>query len=412
MISVRNVHWDAVRTYFDHAATTPVRPESADAFARALQVAGNPSSLHAAGRDARRLLEESRESIAADLGADPAEVILTAGGTEADNLAVQGIWRAAAQAGRPGLVTSAVEHHAVLETAHHLGAHEGAEVRELGVDAEGVVRIDELETLLAEQGERTGLISLMWANNEVGTLQPVEQVAALGAAHGVAVHSDAVQAVGQVPVDFAASGLDALSFSGHKLGAPIGIGALLARRELAISPVQHGGGQERAVRSGTLPVASFAALAAAVHAAVTDLAAESARRAQLRDRIVSEVLAAVPGAELRGAPGQGRLPGNAHFTFTGADSDALLFTLDAAGVCASSGSACQAGVQQPSHVLLAMGADDGAARSALRLTVGWDSSAADVDELLTVLPEAVARARAAYRPRPSERAGATTKEAS
>ncbi len=412
MISARNVHLTVVTTYFDHAATTPVRPEAADAYLRASQVAGNPSSLHAAGRAARRVLEESRESIAADLGADPAEVILTAGGTEADNLAVQGIWRAAAQAGRPGLVISAVEHHAVLETAHHLAAHEGAETRELGVDATGVARIDELEALLAEQGEQIGLISLMWANNEVGTLQPVEQVAALGAAHGIAVHSDAVQAVGQVPVNFAASGLDALSFSGHKLGAPIGIGALLARRDLTISPVQHGGGQERAVRSGTLPVASFAALAAAVHAAAVDLEAEAVRRARLRDRIIAEVLAAVPDAQLRGAPGQGRLPGNAHFTFTGTDSDALLFTLDAAGVCASSGSACQAGVQQASHVLLAMGADDGAARSALRLTVGWDSTEADVDALLVALPEAVARARAAYRPRPSQRTGAITKEAS
>ena len=412
MISSWNVDWDAVKTYFDHAATTPVRPEAADAFARALQVSGNPSSLHAAGRAARRLLEESRESIAADLGADPAEVILTAGGTEADNLAVQGIWRAGAQAGRPGLVTSAVEHHAVLETAQHLGTHEGADLHELGVDAEGVVRIDELESLLAERGERTGLISVMWANNEVGTLQPVWQVATLGAEHGVPVHSDAVQAVGQVPVDFATSGLAALSLSGHKLGAPIGIGALLARRELTIKAVQHGGGQERAVRSGTLPVASFAALAAAVRAAVGDLEAEAARRSQLRDRIIAGVLESVPGAQLRGAPGQARLPGNAHFTFTGTDSDALLFTLDAAGVCASSGSACQAGVQQASHVLLAMGADDGAARSALRLTVGWDSTEADVDALLATLPEAVARARAAYRPRPSQRAGAMTKEAS
>lgn len=409
---MRNVDWDAVTTYFDHAATTPVRPEAADAFAQALQVAGNPSSLHAAGRAARRVLEESRESIAADLGADPAEVILTAGGTEADNLAVQGIWRAAAQAGRPGLVTSAVEHHAVLETAHHLAAHEGAALHELRVDAAGVVRADDLAALLADQGERIGLISVMWANNEVGTLQPVQRVAALAAPHGIPVHSDAVQAVGQVPVDFAASGLDALSFSGHKLGAPIGIGALLARRNLTISPVQHGGGQERAVRSGTLPVASFAALAAGVRAAVADLESESARRARLRDRIIAEVLAAVPDAQLRGAPAEGRLPGNAHFTFTGTDSDALLFTLDAAGVCASSGSACQAGVQQASHVLLAMGADDGAARSALRLTVGWDSTEADVDELLAVLPEAVARARAAYRPRPSQRDGATAKEAS
>ena len=401
-----------VTTYFDHAATTPVRPEAAEAYLRASQVAGNPSSLHGAGRAARRVLEEARESIAADLGADPAEVILTAGGTEADNLAVQGIWRAAAQAGRPGLVTSAVEHHAVLETAHHLATHEGAELHELGVDAAGVVRTDDLEAVLAEQGERIGLISVMWANNEVGTLQPVQQVSALAAPHGIPVHSDAVQAVGQVPVDFADSGLAALSLSGHKLGAPIGIGALLARRDLAIRAVQHGGGQERAVRSGTLPVASFAALAAAVHVAVADLESEAARRARLRDRIIAEVLAQVPDAQLRGAPGEGRLPGNAHFTFTGTDSDALLFTLDAAGVCASSGSACQAGVQQASHVLLAMGADDGAARSALRLTVGWDSTEADVDALLVALPEAVARARAAYRPRPSQRVGATPKEAS
>lgn len=401
----------AVTTYLDHAATTPVRPEAADAFAQAVQVAGNPSSLHAAGRAARRVLEEARESIAADLGADPAEVILTAGGTEADNLAVQGIWRARAQAGRPGLVTSAVEHHAVLETAHHLATHEGAELRELGVDAAGVVRIEELAEVLAEHGQRTGLVSVMWANNEVGTLQPIEQVAALARARGVPVHSDAVQAVGQVPVDFAASGLDALSFSGHKLGAPVGIGALLARRELAITPVQHGGGQERAVRSGTLPAASFAALAAAVRAAVRDLEAEAARRARLRDQIIAGVLAAVPDAQLRGAPGAGRLPGNAHFTFSGADADALLFTLDAAGVCASSGSACQAGVQQPSHVLLAMGADDGAARSAVRLTLGWSSSEADVEALLVALPEAVALARAAYRPRPSQRRAEAAKEA-
>src|SRR5699024_4398017 len=401
--SARNVHWNAVTTYLDHAATTPVRPEVADAYARALQVEGNPSSLHAAGRAARRVLEESRESIAADLGADPAEVILTAGGTEADNLAVQGIWRAQARVGRPGLVTSAVEHHAVLETAHHLAEHEGAETHEIGVDATGVVRTDELAEHLEQQGGRTGLVSMMWANNEVGTIQPVEQVASLAHSHAVPVHSDAVQAVGQVPVDFAASGLAALSFSGHKLGAPIGLGALLARRELGLVPVQHGGGQERAVRSGTLPHASFAALAAAVHAAVTDLAVEAQRRSRLRDRLIAGVLEAVPDAELRGAPGAGRLPGNAHFTFSGADADALLFTLDAAGVCASSGSACQAGVQQPSHVLLAMGADDGAARSAVRLTVGWSSSEEDVEALLVALPEAVARARAAYRPRPSQR---------
>src|SRR5699024_9666495 len=355
----------AVSTYLDHAATTPVRPEVADAYAQALQVGGNPSSLHAAGRAARRVLEEARESIAADLGAHPTEVLLTAGGTEADNLAVQGIWRARAKDGRYGLVTSAVEHHAVLETAQWLAADAGADLHQIGVDATGVIDTGELAALLAGRAEQIGLISVMWANNEVGTIQPIDEVVALAAEHDIPVHSDAVQAVGQVPIDFAASGLHALTVSGHKLGAPIGIGALLARRDLNLTPVQHGGGQERSVRSGTLPHASFAALAAAVHAAVTDLDTEARRRAELRDRLIAGVLDRVPGAQLRGASGEGRLPGNAHFTFTGTDSDALLFTLDAAGVCASSGSACQAGVQQPSHVLLAMGAEEDEARAAL-----------------------------------------------
>jgi len=387
-----------VNTYLDHAATTPVRPEVADAYAQALQVGGNPSSLHAAGRSARRVLEDARESIAADLGAHPTEVLLTAGGTEADNLAVQGIWRARAKEGSNGLVTSAVEHHAVLETAQWLAADAGADLHQIGVDAAGVIDTGELAALLAGRAEQIGLISLMWANNEVGTIQPIDEVVALAAEHNIPVHSDAVQAVGQVPIDFAASGLHALTLSGHKLGAPIGIGALLARRDLSLTPVQHGGGQERSVRSGTLPHASFAALAAAVHAAVTELETEALRRAELRDHLIAGVLDRVPGAQLRGASGEGRLPGNAHFTFTGTDSDALLFTLDAAGVCASSGSACQAGVQQPSHVLLAMGAEEDEARAALRLTLGWDSGEEDVAALLEALPDAVERSRAAFRP--------------
>lgn len=399
-----------VSTYLDHAATTTVRPEVARAYAEALQVGGNPSSLHAAGRAARRVLEDSRESIAADLGADPAEVLLTAGGTESDNLAVQGIWRARVKEGRTGLVTSAVEHHAVLETAQWLAAQAGADLHEIGVDATGAIDIDELAHLLAERGEQIGLISVMWANNEVGTIQPITDMAALAAEYGIPVHSDAVQAVGQVPVDFAASGLDALSLSGHKLGAPIGIGALLARRGVPIMPVQHGGGQERSVRSGTLPHASFAALAAAVHASVTDLATESERREALRDQLIAGVLDRVPGAALRGGAGADRLPANAHFTFTGTDSDALLFTLDAAGVCASSGSACQAGVQQPSHVLLAMGADADEARSALRLTLGWDTSVEDVEALLHALPEAVERSRAAFRPSRRRKSATTYSE--
>ncbi|SEF00531.1 cysteine desulfurase family protein [Ruania alba] len=384
-------------TYLDHAATTAVRPAAAAAFAEALEQVGNPSSLHASGRTARRLVEEARESIAADLGAHPTEVVFTAGGTEADNLAVQGIWRARATGERRGLVISAVEHPAVLEPAQWLAAHESAQLVEVGVDAAGRIDLSELE---AAVDERSAMVSVMWANNEVGTIQPVDRVVEIAARAGVAVHSDAVQAPAQVPVDFAASGLDAVSISGHKLGAPIGIGALLARRELGLTPVLHGGGQERSVRSGTVPVPGIRAFAVALHEAVTAREAEAVRLRDLQERIIDGVLARVPDVHLRGAPaGVGRLPGNTHFSVPGADADALLFALDAAGVCASSGSACTAGVQQPSHVLAAMGDDDGAARSGLRLTLGWTSGENDVDALLAALPTAVQQARAAFRPR-------------
>ncbi|UFU02095.1 cysteine desulfurase [Ruania suaedae] len=382
-------------TYLDHAATTPVRPGAAAAYAEALEQVGNPSSLHAAGRSARRLVEEARESIAADLGAHPTEVIVTAGGTEADNLAVQGIWRARATDTRRGLVSSAVEHPAVQESAQWLAAHERADLTEVGVDEAGRLDLDALTDAVTE---RTAAVSVMWANNEVGTLQPISEVVEAAGRWAVPVHTDAVQAVGQVPVDFAASGVDALTVSGHKLGAPIGIGALLARRELGLTPLLHGGGQERSVRSGTIPVPAIRAFAVALHEAVTARESEAARLAGLRDRMMAGVLA-IPDVHLSGPEGEGRLPGNLHVRVDGADADALLFALDAAGVCASSGSACQAGVQQPSHVLAAMGADDGAARSGLRLTLGWTSSEQDVDTVLAVLPRVVEQARAAYRPR-------------
>ena len=396
--------------YLDHAATTPVRAEVAVAFTEQVLRLGNPSSLHSHGRSARRAVEESRESIAADLGAHPTEVIFTAGGSEADNLAVKGVWyaRTEAEPHRTSVLISAVEHHAVLDAAHWLGAREGAEVTELAVDGYGVVDLDVLGAGLEARGSATTLVSVMWANNEVGTVQPIAEIVALASAHGVPVHSDAVQAVGHVPIDFAASGLDALALSGHKLGAPIGVGALLARRDLAMTPVLHGGGQERGVRSGTVNTPGICALATAVRLAVAELDAEAARLTVLRDRLVAGVLGGVEGARLRGAPsGLGRLPGNAHLTVEGTDADALLFGLDAAGISASSGSACQAGVQQPSHVLLAMGDDESAARSAVRFTLGRTSTEADVDALLAALPGVVSRARAAYAPRRRTRGAGT-----
>ncbi|WP_413452350.1 cysteine desulfurase family protein [Georgenia phoenicis] len=376
--------------YLDHAATTPVRPEVAAVYAEELTRGGNPSSLHAVGRDARRRLEEAREELAAALGAEPAEVLFTSGGTEADNLAVKGAVYAHPSA-RPRLLVSAVEHHAVLDAAGWLGERGLADVTLLPVTGDGALDLDAARAALAD-GEPPALVSVMWANNETGVVQPVAELVAL--AGDVPVHSDAVQAVAHLPVSF--EGLAAMSVTGHKLGGPVGTGALLARRELALAPVHHGGGQERGVRSGTLDVAGARALARAVSLAVADREAESARLSALRDRLVAGALAAVDGLRLTGA-GAPRLPHVAHLTVEGADADSLLFGLDMAGVSASAGSACSAGVQEASFVLVAMGYPPELARSALRFSLGRTSAEADVDAVLAALPDVVARARAANR---------------
>nr|WP_157243071.1 cysteine desulfurase family protein [Pseudarthrobacter sp. GA104] len=381
----------------DHAATTPLSPEALAALTRELARTGNPSSLHGSGRRARRAVEDAREAIAAAAGAHPSEVIFTSGGTESDNLAVKGLYwsRVAENPARRRILCSAVEHHAVLDTVEWLERHEGAEVAWLPVDSEGVVELTALEKELSRDPDTIALATVMWANNEVGTIQPVSRIVELAHAAGVPVHSDAVQAFGSLPVDFKASGLDAMSISGHKIGGPVGVGALLLGRAVKLTPVQHGGGQERDVRSGTLDTASIAAFAAAAEMVAATLGQESARIAALRDRLIDGVHAQVPEAVLRGAPGNGRLPGNAHFTFPGCEGDSLLFLLDLAGVESSTGSACTAGVPRPSHVLLAMGLDEETARGAQRFTLGHASVEADVDALLAALPGAYARARQA-----------------
>ncbi|CAN7422126.1 cysteine desulfurase [Arthrobacter sp. Leaf337] len=383
--------------YLDHAATTPIAAEALAVLTRELARTGNPSSLHGSGRRARRSVEDAREAIAAAAGAHPSEVIFTSGGTEADNLAVKGLYwaRRAEKPERTRILCSAVEHHAVLDTVEWLERHEGAEVTWLPVDSDGVVVLDALRSELSRNPETIALVSVMWANNEVGTIQPVHEVVAAAHAVGVPVHSDAVQAFGSLPVDFRASGLDAMSISGHKIGGPVGVGALLLGRAVKLTPVLHGGGQERDVRSGTLDTASIAAFAAAAEAVTKDLPGEAARIAGLRDRLIAGVRAAVPDAVLRGAPGDGRLPGNAHFTFPGCEGDSLLFLLDLAGVESSTGSACTAGVPRPSHVLLAMGLDEDTARGAQRFSLGHASTESDVDALLAALPGAYDRARQA-----------------
>jgi cysteine desulfurase len=382
--------------YLDHAATTPMLPEALEAYAATARELGNASSLHAPGRNARRRVEESRERIAAALGARPSEVVFTSGGTESDNLAVKGIFwaRSSADPARTRIIASAVEHHAVLDSVEWLARAEGAVVTWLPVDRLGRVEVDALREALAAYGDEVAFVTTMWANNEVGTVQPVGELAEICAGHGVPMHTDAIQAVGQVPVDFAGSGAGALTVTGHKLGGPIGVGALVLGRDVECTPLLHGGGQERDVRSGTLDVPGIVAFASAVEAAVKGRAEYAARVGEVRDALIAGVRQAVPVAVLNGDPVD-RLPGNAHFSFPGCEGDALLLLLDAQGIACSTGSACSAGVAQPSHVLLAMGADDDRARSSLRFTLGHPSTLADVEALVAALPAAVERARRA-----------------
>ncbi|HEX7321386.1 MAG TPA: cysteine desulfurase family protein [Mycobacterium sp.] len=381
--------------YLDHAATTPMYPEAIEAMTAALATVGNASSLHTAGRAARRRMEESRETIAARLGARPSEVVFTGGGTESDNLAVKGIYwaRRDADPRRRRIVTTEVEHHAVLDAVTWLVEHEGAEVTWLPTAADGSVSPAALRDVL-EGTDDVALVSVMWANNEIGTVMPITELGSVAAEFAVPMHSDAVQAVGQLPVDFAASGLSAMSVAAHKFGGPAGIGALLLRRDIACVPLTHGGGQERDIRSGTPDVAGAVAMATAARIAVDSLADNGARLCVLRNRLIDGVLAEIDDARLNG-PRDCRLPGNAHFSFAGCEGDALLMLLDANGIECSTGSACTAGVAQPSHVLIAMGADPATARGSLRLSLGHTSVDADVDAALRVLPGAVERARQA-----------------
>ncbi|MFJ8539802.1 cysteine desulfurase family protein [Streptomyces sp. NPDC093591] len=386
--------------YLDHAATTPMLPEAAEALTAQLSVTGNASSLHASGRRARRTVEEARETLAEALGARPSEVVFTAGGTEADNLAIKGLYwsrRDTAPAGtRTRVLASPVEHHAVLDAVHWLAEHEGATVEYLPVDSYGRVHPDALREAIARNPHDVALATVMWANNEIGTVMPIRELADVAREFDVPLHADAVQAFGQVPVDFAASGLAAMTVSGHKIGGPYGIGALLLGRDQTPVPVLHGGGQERHVRSGTLDVPAIASFAVAGRLAAEQRAWFASEIGALRDALVEAVRTAVPDAILGGDPAPGgRLPANAHFTFPGCEGDSLLLLLDAQGIECSTGSACTAGVAQPSHVLLATGTDPDLARGTLRFSLGHTSTEADVEAVAKAIGPAVERARAA-----------------
>lgn len=387
--------------YLDHAATTDLSAAALAAVTGQFQRTGNPSSLHAAGRSANRVVDEARQQLARAAGAHPSEVIFTSGGTESDNLALKGLYwqRTAANASARMILLSGIEHHAVLDTAEWLAAHEDAELCWMPVDDAGVLDLDAATALLDEHRDRIALVTLMWANNEVGAVQPVAALAEHAARYGIPLHTDAVQAFTAVPTDFAGSGAATMALSAHKIGGPVGIGALLVRRDTVLTPVQHGGGHERKLRSGTLNAALAAGFAAAAAEAAASRAAEYERLATMRDRAAAQIANSIPEAVLNGPADTGhagqRLPGNLHYTFPGCEGDSMLFVLDMLGICSSTGSACTAGVPQPSHVLLAMGRDARTARSVQRFTLGHTTTEADIDRLLEALPEAYARARKA-----------------
>ena len=391
------------RVYLDNAATSPVLPSVIEAMAQQMTVVGNASSLHGSGRSARSVVEESRERIAAAIGARPSEVIFTSGGTESDNLAIQGLFRAARRADvrKDRLVVSAIEHHAILDTVEALVKNEDARVTWVEPDGEGFITPEAFRAALAADGgeETVAVASVMWANNEVGTIQPISDLASAAAEYHIPFHTDAVQAVGHVEVNFAESHVTTLALTGHKLGGPQGVGVLVAAREAAIAPIAFGGGQERQVRSGTLDVAGIRGLAVAVEESVARMESEAIRQSRLRDRLVQGAQDLGLGIEVGGyfEPGDvtKRLPGSAHLLVPDTDGDSLLYLLDAAGVEASTGSACQAGVPRPSHVLLAMGIPQERARGALRLTLGDTTTDEDIDAVLEALPGVVERARRA-----------------
>lgn len=386
-------------TYLDHAATTPMLPEAIAAMNEAMSTVGNASSLHSSGRRARRVVEEARENIAEALGAKPSEVVFTSGGTESDNLAVKGTYWAhrAADPARKRVLVPETEHHAVLDSVEWLAENAGARITWLPVDPFGRVLPEAVRAGIEADPTDVAVVTVMWANNEVGTVNDIPAIAAECARYGVPLHTDAVQAVGSVPVDFASSGATALTLTGHKLGGPYGVGALLLTRDARCTPLLHGGGQERDVRSGTLDVAGIHAFAAAVRASIEAEVVRGPKLAALRDALVAGIREQIPDVVLNGAPLDSghRLPGNAHLSFPGCEGDSLLMLLDAKGIECSTGSACTAGVAQPSHVLLAMGADPASARGSLRFSLGHSTTHAEVDALLAEIGGVVERARRA-----------------
>ena len=372
--------------YLDHAATTPMFESAITAMSASLRKLGNPSSLHTDGRSARKDVEDAREKIARAIDCLPSEVIFTGSGTEADNAAIKGLfWNT----DKKVILVSSIEHHAVLDPAHWLVEHEGAELIEIPVTASGVIDLEFLTRIVRERGSEIALISVMHSNNETGVIQPLAEVVAI--AGDIPVHSDAVQSFTKVPLSYKSLGLFAMTISAHKVGGPLGIGALILRRAVEIPPLLHGGGQERDIRSGTVNAPSIVAFAAAIEAHLYD----AQKVTELRNRFEAGVLQSCPDAVINGVAAP-RLPGISNITFPGTQSDSLLLLMDSEKVSCSTGAACSAGVHRPSHVLMAMGLSDVVAQSSLRFSFGATSTDNDVDYALSVLPRVIERGLAAH----------------
>jgi cysteine desulfurase len=378
-----------VSIYLDHAATTPMNPEAIAAMSNALAIIGNPSSLHADGRAVRKYVEDARDVLAKSIGCAPSEIIFTGSGTEANNIAIKGIyWQRNSEKSRPVVVTSAIEHQAVLEPIQWLVDHEGAELVVIPVTEAGVINLDALRLIIADRADEIALISVMHSNNETGAIQPIADVVEI--AEGIPVHSDAIQSWCKTPFSFKELGLFAASLSGHKVGGPIGIGILVLQRGIDIPALIHGGGQEREIRSGTVNAPSIVALAAAV--TKSNYSANTV--AELRHSFERAITNVLPEAVVN-ATASDRLPGITSVTFPGTLNETLLLLLDGKDISCSTGAACTAGVHRPSHVLEAMGLDEDAVMSTLRFSFGATSSISDVDSVIDALPKVVEMARGA-----------------
>ena len=375
--------------YVDHAATTPMSPAAFSAMSDQLQQLGNPSSLHTHGRATRKTLEDAREVIAKKIDCLASEVVFTASGTEANNIALKGLFWNGKKNGKNIVVISSIEHHAIVDPAQWLKTHEGAEVIQVPVNSDGVIDLDFLRDLVSQRGPEIAVVSIMHSNNETGVLQPIQEIVTI--AGDIPVHTDAVQSFTKTPLSYKSSGATALTLSAHKVGGPLGVGALILRRAFEIPALLHGGGQEREIRSGTLNAPSIVAFATAANDSF-----DAQKVATLRDSFIAGVKRLIPDAYINGEKSD-RLPGIVNVTFPGTQSDTLLLLLDGAHVSASTGSACSAGVHEASHVLLAMGHTEETAQSSLRFSFGSTSTQGDVDFVLSVLPDVISRGRAAHK---------------